>query len=75
MSFSFFDTNGKAIESPVNTDFTSTFKSYYGGATAGSAFKVLVSFPVTGSSAGIGSVTVTMTNAAGIASTGSLTFK
>jgi hypothetical protein len=75
MSFSFFDASGNAIESPVSTDFTSSFKSYYSGASAGSAFKVLVSFPVVGSVANIGSVKVALTNAAGTVNTGSLTFQ
>jgi hypothetical protein len=74
MSFAFFDTNGNAISSAVNADFTSAFKSFYGGQTAGSSFKILVSFPVVGSVSGIGSVKVTMTNAAGVANTGGLTF-
>jgi hypothetical protein len=75
MSFAFFDTSGNAIGNAASTDFTSTFKTYYGGQTAGSAFQALVSFPVTGSVASIGSVAVTLTNAAGAASTGSLTFQ
>lgn len=75
MSFSFFDTNGNAIGGAVSSDFTSTFKTYYGGAKAGSAFLALVSFPVVGSVAGIGSVKVTLTNATGVANTGSLTFQ
>lgn len=75
MSFSFFDTNGNAISNAVNADFTSTFKSYYAGQTSGSAFQVLVSFPVLGSVVGIGSVTVTMTNVAGPATTAKLTFQ
>lgn len=75
MAFSFFDTSGNAIGSAVSADFTSTFKTYYGGQTAGSAFQTLVSFPVTGSVVAIGSVTVTLTNAAGVATTGSLTFQ
>lgn len=75
MSFSFFDTNGNAIDSAVSSDFTSAFKSYYSGASAGSAFQVVVSFPVVGSVAGIGSVKVTLTNAAGVTNTGSLTFQ
>jgi hypothetical protein len=75
MSFSFFDASGNAIASPVNSDFTSTFKTYYGGASAGSAFQVVVSFPVVGSAANIGSVKVALTNAAGVANTGSLTFQ
>jgi hypothetical protein len=75
MSFSFFDTSGNAIGGAVNSDFTAAFKTYYGGQTAGSAFLAQVSFPVTGSIASIGSVTVTLTNAAGVATTGSLTFQ
>jgi len=75
MSFSFFDASGNAIASPISSDFTSTFKSYYGGASAGSAFEVTVSFPVVGSVANIGSVKVALTNAAGVANTGSLTFQ
>jgi hypothetical protein len=75
MAFSFFDASGNAIGNAVNSDFTQAFKTYYGGAAAGSAFQVLVSFPVVGSVANIGSVKVTLTNAAGVANTGSLTFQ
>ena len=75
MAFSFFDANGNAIGSAVSGDFTSTFKTYYGGASAGSAFQVLVSFPVVGSVANIGSVKVALTNAAGVVNTGSLAFQ
>jgi hypothetical protein len=75
MAFSFLDTSGNAIGGAVSTDFASTFKTFYGGQKAGSAFHALVSFPVVGSVATIGSVTVTLTNAAGVATTGSLTFQ
>jgi hypothetical protein len=75
MSFAFFDASGNAIGSAESADFTSSFKTFYGGANAGSGFKALISFPVTGSVANIGSVTVTLTNSAGVASTGSLTFQ
>jgi hypothetical protein len=75
MSFAFFDTSGNAIGSVASSDFTASFRTYYGGVTGGSAFRALVSFPVTGSVATIGSVTVTLTNAAGTASTGSLPFQ
>ena len=74
MSFSFFDTSGNAIGGAVSADFSSSFKTFYSGGSAGSTFQALVSFPVTGSVASIGSVTVTVTNAAGTASTSSLTF-
>jgi hypothetical protein len=75
MTFAFFDTSGNAIGSALSADFTTKFQKYYGGATSGSAFQALVTFPVTGSVASIGSVTVTLTNAAGSASTGSLPFQ
>jgi hypothetical protein len=74
MSFAFFDTSGNAMGSATNADFTPLFKTFYGGQTGGSAFKVLVTFPVLGSVAGIGSVKVTFTNAAGVATTGSVAF-
>jgi hypothetical protein len=75
MSFAFFDTSGNAIGSAAAADFSSSFKTFYGGQAAGSGFRALVSFPVTGSVASIGSVTVTLTNAAGVATTGSLAFQ
>jgi hypothetical protein len=76
MSFAFVDTSGNAIGGAASADFTSIFKTYFGTVKeGGSAFRALVSFPVTGSVASIGSVTVTLTNAAGVVSTGSLTFQ
>lgn len=75
MSFAFFDASGDPIGAAASADFTSSFKTFYGGANAGSGFKALISFPVTGSVTNIGSVTVTLTNSAGVASTGSLTFQ
>lgn len=74
MSFSFFDTNGNPMDT-ASADFASSFKTFYGGASAGSAFIALVSFPVIGSVANFGSVTVTLTNAAGVSNTGSVTFQ
>lgn len=74
MSFTFLDASGNTIGS-ASADFSSSFKSYYGNVnSAGSVFTAVVSFPVTGSVANIGSVTATIVNAAGTASTGSLTF-
>jgi hypothetical protein len=76
MSFSFFDINGNPMNSAPPADFTSAFKSYYAMVSgSGSAFIAQVTFPVMGSVTNIGSVTVTLTNAAGVASTGSLTFQ
>ena len=74
MSFAFFDTSGKALTN-ANADFAAAFKSYWANVnSSGSGFSAVVSFPVTGSVATIGSVTVTITNGAGTATTGSLTF-
>lgn len=76
MSFTFFDTSGKAIGSAVNADFTSNFKTYFTtGQPSGSSFLMNVSFPVTGTQTQVGSVAVTLTNSAGQAQTGNLTFQ
>ena len=76
MSFSIFDTSGNPIGSAVTVNFASAFKNYYATVNAaGSTFVAQVTFPVTGSAANIGTVTVTLTNAAGLANTGSLTFQ
>jgi hypothetical protein len=72
MAFTFFDTNGNPIANS-SADFTGAFKTYYGGQTGGSAFSMLVAFPVNGSVAGIGSVKVTLSNAATL-TTQTLTF-
>jgi hypothetical protein len=76
MSFTFFDTSGKAIGSgAVNADFTSAFKTYFAGHESGGAFLMNVSFPVTGNQLDVGSVQVTLTNSAGHTQTGSLAFQ
>jgi len=76
MSFSFFDTNGNPIGSAESANFASAFKSYYATVNAGgSTFVAQVTFPVVGSVATIGAVTVAITNAAGVSNTGSLTFQ
>jgi hypothetical protein len=76
MSFSFFDTNGNPIGSAESANFASKFKSYYATVNAGgSTFVAQVTFPVVGSVATIGAVTVAITNAAGVSNTGSLTFQ
>ena len=53
---------------------SSSFKTYFTGSTGGSAFAMLLSFPVTGNAAEIGLVTVQMTNAAGTTSLTNLVF-
>jgi hypothetical protein len=73
MSFTFFDTNGNSIANS-SADFIAAFKTYYGGQTGGSGFTMLVTFPVNGSAAGIGSVKVTLANSAAL-TTQTLTFQ
>jgi hypothetical protein len=76
MSFSFFDTSGNPIGGAESANFASAFKSYYATVNAGgSTFVAQVTFPVVGSVATIGAVTVAITNAAGVSNTGSLTFQ
>lgn len=86
MSFTFFDTTGKQVGSVVNANFTSCFAGYFGigaattgcspaGQTSGSAFLMLISFPVLGNQTLIGTVQVTLTNSAGPVQTGPLTFQ
>jgi hypothetical protein len=75
MSFTFFDTTGKQVGSPIDVNFTSQFKSYFAGQSSGSAFLMNVSFPVLGNQALIGTVQMTLTNSAGPVQTGPLTFQ
>ncbi len=75
MSFTFFDSNGKPIGSPITADFTSAFKSYFSKQSAGSSFLMQVSFPIQGNQALVSTVQATLTNSSGPAQTGSLTFQ
>lgn len=75
MSFTFFDTTGKTIGSPIAADFSANFKAYYSSPSSGSSFLMRVSFPVQGDQTQVARVQVTMTNSAGQAQTGNLTFQ
>jgi hypothetical protein len=83
MSFTFYDNSaptqqypfGKPIGSgPITADFTSQFRTYFNTSTDGSAFSMLVSFPITGNAAEVGSVNVQMTNSAGTTTISQLVF-
>jgi hypothetical protein len=67
LSFIFFDTNGKQINStPLTTDATSLFHNYFfTQSTAGGSFSMQASFPVVGDVTQIGSVKVTISNSSG----------
>ena len=79
MTFTFFDRSGKPLGSPIQADFSQQFQLFYenqapGGVTAGSAFLVAVSFPITGNASTVGSVSVQLNNTAGATTLGSLNF-
>jgi hypothetical protein len=75
MTFSFYDRAGSlAGGSPIRSDFSSDFRSYFTRAAAGSTFRILLSFPVTGDAASIASAEVELVNSAGKATTQRLNF-
>jgi len=65
MSFTFNDANGNPITSTIPVDFSTSFTTFFQGQTAGSAFLLRVTFPVTGDATIIRSVDVILTNSAG----------
>jgi hypothetical protein len=75
MSFTFYNVQGNVIQpQPVTADFSSAFHSYFTSEGGGSAFQMLVSFPVTGQANQIGAVDFAMTNSAGSTATQHLNF-
>lgn len=75
MSFTFFDASGNAIGSAVSANFASNFQSFFATQTAGSSFLARVSFPVQGNASTVVKVAATLSNTAGAAQTGTLTFQ
>ena len=65
MSFAFYDRGGGGIATPIQSDFTSSFRTLYQGKTLGSSFLMRVTFPVTGDASSIGGMEATLTNSAG----------
>jgi len=65
MSFTFYDRAGGVMAAPIQSDFSSSFRTLYQGKTLGSSFLMRVSFPVTGDATGIGGLEATLTNSAG----------
>jgi hypothetical protein len=84
MTFTFYDLTGKPLGSPIQANFTTQFQVFYqsqtsespasAGVSAGSAFLMLVSFPVTGNGALVGSVSVQLNNTAGTTTVQGLEF-
>lgn len=67
LSFLFYDTNGKLINSnALHVDASSDFHNYFfNNNQAGGAFAMQATFPVTGDATQVGSVAVTLTNSVG----------
>jgi hypothetical protein len=75
LSFTFYDTSGKVIGSPIAFNETSNFQQlFFVGNTYGGLFSLEGNFPVSGDITKVGSVTVGVTNSAG-QSTSSATFQ
>ncbi len=75
MSFTFYDAAGHSIGSgPIAADFTSNFHTYFSNSTDGGSFAVLVTFPITGNAAEVGSVNVQLTNSIGTTTITALPF-
>jgi hypothetical protein len=66
LSFTFFDTGGRAIEPGViRADASADFRAHFSRSQAGSAFLLRATFPVTGDIAQIAGVEVEIANAQG----------
>jgi hypothetical protein len=75
LSFTFYDTTGKAIGSPIQFNAASNFQRlFYSNNTSGGMFSLQANFPVTGDVTQVGSVTVGVSNSLG-QSTSTATFQ
>jgi hypothetical protein len=70
LQFTFYDTNGVALPGgPITVDATQDFKSYFQTTQAGGSFQLRADFLVSGDSAVLGSVVVSITNSVGVTTT------
>jgi hypothetical protein len=71
LSFTFTDTSGKVLTpAAIQVNVAASFHQYFFTSnTAGGAFSVQASFPVTGDVTQVGSVTANLTNSAGLTTT------
>jgi hypothetical protein len=74
LQFTFYDTNGIALPNGLITaNVTQDFQSYFQTTTAGGSFQLRASFLISGDSAVLGSVVVSITNSVGVTTTQRLT--
>jgi len=74
MTFAFFDRSGAAIGSPISTNLSASFQSFYQGQILGSSFLLSATFPVTGDATLVGGVEVTVANSVGSTRTQRVSF-
>jgi hypothetical protein len=74
MIFRFFDAGGQPLTAAIPADFTAALRTFYNSSAGGSAFKMTIRFPVSGSSAVIAGIEADLSNSAGTARTARLTF-
>jgi centrosomal CEP192-like protein len=65
LTFTFYNTKGAILSGAIPVDATSSFHQYFSSTTAGGAFSLLATFPVTGDTSQIAAVDVQITNSAG----------
>ena len=66
LTFTFYDTTGKALpQGVIEVDANTYFQQYFSTTQAGGAFQVLAMFPVSGNEAEIGFVTAQVANSLG----------
>jgi hypothetical protein len=67
LQFTFYDTNGTALPGGLITaDVTQDFESYFQTTQAGGSFQLRANFLISGDSAVLGSVSVSITNSVGV---------
>ncbi|MSV34890.1 MAG: hypothetical protein EXQ47_04740 [Bryobacterales bacterium] len=74
MSFTFYDRAGGVIASAMQSDLSSSFRSFYQGKLLGSSFLVRITFPVTGDATSVGGMEAALDNSAGSVRTQRITF-
>lgn len=73
MTFRFYDSSGNQIGAAVPADFSAAFRSFFTSGSGGSTFRVTVTFPAKNNGS-IVAVEADLTNTAGTARVGRLTF-
>ncbi len=74
VTYAFYNSAGNAVEPAMTVDSSSGFAAYFASSTAGGNFLLEAVFPVSGNASGIAAFEVQIANAAGMATTGRVSF-